>query len=394
VVAGIPGATLDRLGKLASAFEEGPGLLAGIASFPETAHSADELVEVARRHCFRATASAPVRGGRTDTTSDDSGGVVLASSRMRELMAQVERVAPSKACVLVIGETGSGKEVVARAIHAQSPRKNRAFRAVNCGAIPENLVEATLFGHERGAFTGADRRAAGAFEQADQGTLFLDEIGELGLSAQAALLRVLETGTITPLGSASERKVDVRVVAATHRDLEALTRRGDFREDLMFRLDVLRLDVPPLRERAEDIEALAIHFLDRSNQDGTAEARSLSPEALAVLKTYAWPGNVRELRNAIERAALLATSDVIAVTDLPARVRGSRLPHQARSADLDSDDDLIYKERVRRFETDLITEALDACDWNQTEAAKRLKIPIRTLTDKMRQLGLRSRRKE
>ena len=232
--------------------------------------------------------------------------IVGAEAGLREVMDAVRSVAPLKSAVLLLGETGTGKELVARAVHRHSPRRDGPFIAVNCGAIPENLVESELFGHERGAFTGAEERRRGRIERADGGTLFLDEIGDLPLSAQVQLLRVLQTFELERVGGATTIRVDARVIAATHRDLEAMVRRGTFREDLWYRLNVFPLRIPPLRQRIGDVPALVEHFLRRKAEEmNLPELPTLAPEAMDQLRAYRWPGNVRELQNVVERALIL-----------------------------------------------------------------------------------------
>jgi DNA-binding NtrC family response regulator len=269
---------------------------------------------------------------------------------------------------------------------------------VNCGAIPPQLIESTLFGHERGAFTGATQQQRGVFEAADGGTLFLDEVGELPPAAQAALLRVLETRRVVRVGSSREIEVDVRVVAATHRDLEAMCASGGFRLDLLYRLNAMTLTIPPLCARPEEIEPLALRFLHQANATNGLALRGVEPAALALLQRYAWPGNVRELRNAIERAAILAEGERVAEQDLPERVRGARAaapgidhdatgegeeptPSPATGADL--------RARLSSYEAKLIVEALRDTKWNQTEAAHALGMPLRTLVHKIKALGIR-----
>jgi len=250
------------------------------------------------------------------------------SARMRDLGTLVQRVANSAATALIIGETGTGKERIARAIHELSPRANRRLVAVNCAAIPAELLESELFGYRKGAFTGAERDRAGLFEEADGGTLFLDEIGEMRLSLQAKLTRALEERAVRRVGDNRERSLDVRIVAATHRDLEAMARAGTFREDLWYRLNVAVLEVPPLRDRAEDIEALAVTFL--RDVAGTIVGRRIAgftPGALSALKAYEWPGNVRQLRAAVERACVVAQEDRIDAGDLPREVLTGRTGH-------------------------------------------------------------------
>ena len=269
--------------------------------------------------------------------------------------------------------------------------------AVNCGAIPPQLVESTLFGHEKGAFTGAAQTRKGVFEEADGGTLLLDEVAELPPAAQAALLRVLETKQLTRVGAARDIAVDVRTVAATHRDLSAMIEAGTFRADLYYRLSTMVLTVPPLRERAEDIEPLARHFIARASE-GRGPI-TLSSEAVARLHGYPWPGNVRELRNAIERAVLVARGPRIEATDLPERVsaaapqpRMTLPPVEPQETEPDGAGDL--RARLAAYEARVLVEALDATGWNRTETAKRLGMPVRTLSHKMQVLGLRRPGKE
>jgi len=244
------------------------------------------------------------------------------NARMVEVVKLTERVAATSSIVLIQGETGVGKELIARTVHYHSPRGHGPFVEVNCSAIPENLIESELFGHEKGAFTDARRAKAGLFEVADGGTLFLDEIGELSLALQSRLLRVLESDTIRPVGATSDRKVDVRVVSATHRDLADMVRKGEFREDLYYRLSVLPVEVPPLRERPEDIPDLVTHFVRRYGSEFHVRVERIAPDAMEALTRYAWPGNVRELRNVVERALLMLDGEVIRPEHLPPNVRG------------------------------------------------------------------------
>ncbi len=330
----------------------------------------DALCTVQAAPSAREVVIAEGRGAEGRGAED---GPVAAAPAMRALFETAARVAMSAVPVVLQGETGTGKEVVARFLHRRSARALKPLVSVNCGAIPAQLVESTLFGHERGAFTGAAQRQKGVFEEADGGTVFLDEIGELPLPAQAALLRVLETGRFTRVGSPREVSVDVRVVAATHRDLEALSASGAFRADLYYRLSVMVLAIPPLRDRPEDIEPLARRFAARTF-DG--RVRDFSPGALARIQAYGFPGNVRELRNIVERAAVLASSDVIREEDLPARLRDP--PRAAPAAEGTNE----LRARVQEVEARVIAEALAASGWNQSEAARRLGMPIRTLSYK------------
>jgi DNA-binding NtrC family response regulator len=264
-------------------------------------------------------------------------GVYGRAPVMNELATLVRRIAPTDATVLILGETGTGKERIARALHALSPRSDHRFVAVNCAAIPGELLESELFGHSKGAFTGAGRERAGLFEDADGGTVFLDEIGDMQASLQAKLTRVLEDRSIRRLGETRERAVDMRLIAATHRDIEAMVQAGTFREDLWYRLNVALLRLPPLRERSEDVELLARRFLaDEADKRGGAP-RDFSPAALDLLRACPWPGNVRQLRAAVERASILAGGPSIDVDDLPPELRG---PGPSLDAELDGDEQL------------------------------------------------------
>src|SRR5512139_1775595 len=269
----------------------------------------------------------PRRGARKPqpTAREAEGGVPLdiigQSQAIRRVKELISKVSSSAHTVLVQGESGVGKELVARSIHRQSPRRDRPFVVVDCGMLNENLLQNELFGHQKGAFTGATALKHGLFEVADSGTLFLDEIGEVSPVLQAKLLRVLETGTFRRLGSTTDMKVDVRLVAATNRDLLQMSREGTFREDLFYRLNVFPVLVPPLRERRDDIPLLARHFLRRTSPPG--EEKTLSPEALELFKAYSWPGNIRELQNVVESAVIIAEGSGIKAQDLPVAVRGS-----------------------------------------------------------------------
>jgi two-component system response regulator AtoC len=308
--------------------------------------------------------------------------IVAASAPMIQVLELVERAAEFKATVLLQGESGTGKEVLARALHAQSPRRGEAFVAVNCAAIPEALLESELFGHAKGAFTGADRARRGLFSEADGGTIFLDEIGELPIALQAKLLRVLQEEEVRGVGEAKPRTVDVRVIAATARNLESEVAAGRFREDLFYRLDVVRVNVPPLRERREDIPLLVDHFLGRSLATLGKSVASVDDDALERLVAYQWPGNVRELENVLERAVILARGDRLSLADLPpnlATVRGDR-----RSASRD----LSLRRARRALEARLIQEALDATGGNRTHAAKLLGISHRALLYKLKEYAI------
>jgi transcriptional regulator with PAS, ATPase and Fis domain len=320
---------------------------------------------------------------------DDSDSTpVIVSPRMQHLHELVRRAATTDAPVLVLGETGVGKELVASALHYGSPRRTNRLIVVNCGALPATLTESSLFGYERGAYTGADRRTKGVFEQADAGTVFLDEIGELSPSSQAALLRILENKRFTRLGSAQEVSVDVRVVAATNRDIESMVASGKFRADLYYRLSTLTLLVPPLRERREEIRPLCDLFLRRASRAWDAPVRKIHDAALERLQRYAWPGNVRELKNVIERAVIVSACEDLLIEHLPENVRGpERQCERAFSATIDLSQP--YRERIKSFEAAVLREALEKTDGSRTEAARLLRIPLRTMMRKLEMLGVR-----
>jgi DNA-binding NtrC family response regulator len=307
-------------------------------------------------------------------------GIIGASQAMRDLFQVLRRVAPSRHPVLVTGESGTGKELVARELHRVSGRGS--FVAVNCAAFPENLLESELFGAEKGAFTGADRERAGLFEAADGGTLFLDEIGELPLALQPKLLRALESGEFRRVGSTRTRTADIRLIAATHRDLDDEVREGRFREDLFWRLNVFHVHLPPLRGRPADIPLLAEHLARSAGGPGAAAPR-ISPEAMALLVAYPWPGNVRELRNAIERAAALATQETIRPEDLPPRIseagRTAVLVNRASS----------QMAPLRDLEKAYIQEILRQTGGNKSRAAEILGLDRKTLYRKLEEYDRR-----
>ena len=297
------------------------------------------------------------------------------SPAMRKVLELIDKVAPTDATVLVLGESGTGKELVARRIHHTSPRRDKPLVAVHCATFPENLLESELFGYERGAFTGANRRKVGHFEYADGGTIFLDEVGELPASVQAKLLRFLQERQFTRLGGVEPVRVDVRVIAATNRDLEREVREGRFREDLFYRLNVFPIELPPLRERREDIPLLVEHFLRQRNRPPDV----VSPEAMEALLAYDWPGNVRELENVIERALILAGEGRITPDLLP-------FGRPKAGAKVELPDEGVNLEEVER---ELITQALEKAGWNKAKAAKLLGITRRRLYSRMEALGIR-----
>ncbi len=313
------------------------------------------------------------------------GGMLGQGATMTRLFRTIEKVAEYTTTVLVLGESGTGKELVARALHNASPRKNEAFIAINCGAIPEALLESELFGHKRGAFTDANADKMGLFEAADRGTLFLDEIAELPQKLQVKLLRVLQEGQIRRVGETKDRSVDVRLIAATLRDLRKDVQDGRFREDLFYRINVLPLDVPPLRDRKEDIPFLVEHFVARNNVRLKTHVRAFTPAAMKLLLAYSFPGNVRELENLVERSMVLAETDMIDEADLPERLR---TPTDPVLRTLGSGE-LSIKKTARYIEETLIRKALEKTGGNRTAAAKILEISHRALLYKLKDYGIK-----
>jgi transcriptional regulator with PAS, ATPase and Fis domain len=309
-------------------------------------------------------------------------GVIGDSDELVEVYEVVDRVANTNCTVLITGESGTGKELVARAVHNSSARKNGPFVAVNCGAIPENLLESELFGHAKGAFTGAHATKMGRIGMADKGTLFLDEIGELPLSLQVKLLRILQAHEYSPVGDTRTLKADVRVVAATNIDLEEAVEKGLFRQDLYYRLNVIHLQVPPLRRRASDIPELVAYFLQVAEERMGRTVTSISRSAAQLLMSYHWPGNVRELENTIERAVLLCGTDRIEPQDLPARLRG--LKSGGSSTPKLPDTGIDLRAAVESFENNLIRQALDRTGWNKNQAALLLSLNRTTLVEMLK----------
>jgi transcriptional regulator with PAS, ATPase and Fis domain len=305
------------------------------------------------------------------------------SAAMREIFRLAQRVAKSPSTVIITGETGTGKGMVARAIHDASPRTKKPFVAINCGAIPENLLESELFGHTQGAFTGATSAKTGKVEMADGGTLFLDEIGDMSPDLQVKLLKVLEEKEFERVGGTKKIKVDVRVVAATHRDLEQEVAAGRFREDLFYRLWVIPIHLAPLRERKSDIPALIAHFLEICNQSCGGAITGVSPEAMDALCQHEWPGNIRELKNLVERAVVLKGEGEITCGDLPSRIAPVRTAPQAPVFDL-SGDGMSFEEAVTGFEKALIAESLRKAGGVKNKAAKLLQIKRTTLVEKIK----------
>jgi transcriptional regulator with PAS, ATPase and Fis domain len=375
----LPEPSQEMLHALANELAGDGALTCGVVLFPNDGQSGEELIAA-----LRSRRVDPTTLGPADVTP-----IVAKNTAMKQVMTTVKRLAQSTIAVLLHGETGTGKEVIARAIHDGGPRKKQVMRCINCAAIPGTLIESVLFGHEQGSFTGADKSAPGMFEQAHGGTILLDEIGELAASAQAALLRVLETKRLMRVGGNKEIEVDVRVIAATHRNLEAMVQAGQFRQDLLYRLNTMTLHIPPLRERTDEIRPLAERFLKEARAQSGSEVKAIDPQAMAALEAYAWPGNVRELRNAIERAVVLAEGKAITLDDLADRIRQRSVPAPEgdASGELPSD----YKDHLRKYEAELILRALHKHNGNQTETAKALNLPLRTLVHKIQTYGIKKK---
>jgi len=315
--------------------------------------------------------------------------IVGKSEPMLRIFDLVEQVAPSRSTVLLQGESGTGKELIAKATHLNSPRKDHSFVPVNTGSMPADLLESTLFGHVKGAFTSAIASKKGLFEVADRGTLFLDEIGSMGLETQSKILRVLQDRKFMHLGGVQELQVDVRIIAATNVDLRQMVREGRFREDLFYRLNVITIDLPPLRQRKEDIPLLVEFFLKRYSEENERPLRRISAEGLRPLLNYSWPGNVRELENVIERAVVLSAGTEVGPDLLPDHIvgRGAAFPVLEHRADASLFD--ILEDCERR----IITDVLEKCNWNQTETAERFHVPLSTLNQKIKRLNIEVKKK-
>jgi len=323
--------------------------------------------------------------------------IIGQSQQMQDVFTLVEKVADSDSTILITGESGTGKELIAKAIHSLSSRKHESFIAINCGAIPSELLESELFGHVRGAFTGAISTRAGRFELADGGTIFLDEIGDLAPQLQVKLLRVLQERSFEPVGSTKSIHVDVRVIAATNKNLEELARSGQFREDLFYRLNVIPISVPPLRDRKQDIPHLLTHFIEQMNIRKKRHITGISPHALNHLIHYPWPGNIRELENLVERLIILKGSGTIEVEDLPPSYQslGQPLPQspalnrQPISQIEIPETGVDFNFLVDQFENQLLIQALERTNWNRNQAAQLLGLNRTTLVEKIKKKGLK-----
>ena len=375
--------------------------LVGVAVYPEAASTGRELVDLARKAAGQASAASPVATASRPAWAESSvvgAETLIVGADMRKVLNKAERVASSRRHVILHGESGTGKEVVARFLHEHGRRHDKRLVCLNCGAIPGSLVESTLFGHEKGSFTGAVQQQRGVFKEADKGTLFLDEIGELPLAAQVALLRVLDTGCFSRVGSTQEVKVDVRVIAATHRDLEEMVKQGHFRQDLYYRLNMMEIKIPPLRERLDVIERFCEHFLEQANEEESKRVRGISEEAMALLRAHRWPGNVRELRNAIEQAVLVAEGELIQPEDLPERVRAAQreggahseeraaAPVEAGAKPAPAGEARV---RIQSYKARVLEETLLNAGWDLEAAARQLGRTSRTLRRWIKTFGLK-----
>lgn len=367
----------------------------GAMDFISKPYDRDELHAVVRKALGQQEKGAAEP--RPSAGANQKRDLVGTSKKMQEVLSIIDRVADSPSTALITGESGTGKELVALALHQGSNRKDKPFIRINVAAIPPTLIEAELFGHEKGAFTGAVSSKPGRFELADGGTLFLDEIGDLPVEMQVKLLRALQESTFERVGGIKTLTVDVRLIAATNKDLRKAIDEGDFREDLFYRLNVVPIELPPLRERTEDIPPLVMHFVQRFNERLSRSVTDVTDAALDILCAYPWPGNIRELENIVERTLLFCDGPVVDVGQLPpdiiAKVKDSPTPAGARAAAEAAGEDASMKEIVRKataeIERNLIAKALDDTGGNVTHAARALKISRKSLQIKMKELGLR-----
>jgi sigma-54 dependent transcriptional regulator, flagellar regulatory protein len=335
------------------------------------------------------------QGGRVDKPSNPAQvnrasfqGVIGKSRAMTNVFKLIERVANSDSTVLINGETGTGKGLVAKAIHQSSYRSEKPFVSINCGAIPENLLESELFGHVRGAFTGATNAKTGKFEVANGGTIFLDEIGDMSPDLQVKVLKVLEEREFEPVGGCKTIKVDVRIIAATHRDLEEEVQKGNFREDLFYRLYVIPIQLPALRHRQVDIPLLVDHFLDKLNNEKATRIEGLSDPVMRIFMEHTWPGNVRELANLMERLVVLKGEGEIAAEDLPSKMRANDSPPAGPAAPDIASEGICLTTAVNEFEKNLIYQSLERTDWVKNKAAKLLHVKRTTLVEKIKRYEL------
>jgi DNA-binding NtrC family response regulator len=376
-----PVIVMTAFGSIETAVE---AMKAGAVDFLPKPFSLDHLMTVVNKALEVRTLRNENRELRAELSQRyEFDNIIGRSAAMREIFATIERVAPTRATVLLCGESGVGKDMIARAIHHHSPRDHKPFVKINCTALPENLMESELFGYEKGAFTGANISKPGKFEQADTGTVFMDEIGDVPPSIQVKLLRILQDREFERLGSNKVRHVDVRVIAATNVDLRAALEQGEFREDLYYRLNVLPLNIPPLRERKEDIPYLARHFVRKLSKDLGSRVESISDGAIERLMEYHWPGNVRELENAIERSLVLASGDVLEAADI--RIDMAPKPRLGSA-----DGFLPEGMTLDTYEQSIIREALNRANGNKSQAARLLGLTRNALRYRLSQMGIES----
>jgi two-component system response regulator AtoC len=370
---------------LNAAASVGGRVLLGLANYPKDGTSPEGLISQARLALKSAKQEEGV--GFSPNAPEERRGPIISSVSMAKVIDLVEKVAPTHLSVLLLGETGVGKDIIATEIHQRSPRAKAPFVRINCAAIPETLLESELFGHEKGSFTGANQTRKGLFEAAHGGTIFLDEIGEMTPATQAKLLRVLEGRCIVRVGGIEEISVDVRVITATHRDLEVMVSQGAFRQDLLFRLNTFTIRIPPLRERSEDILPMAEVFLRESSQSLSSSSCTISPEAAKLLLSHEWSGNVRELKNAMERAAVLIEGSVLQPEHLPEKLLKLQ---QENSPPSTPPHGLVLHNEVAQVERETLVRALESCGGNRTHAAERLGISRRALLYKIEKYNLQS----
>lgn len=363
-------------------------LTRGASDFLAMPVDPDRLILSIKKNAGAAENHKKAAGGRGQKrTSFDFSGIVGESREIRRISELVKKVSKTDSTILITGESGTGKELVARAIHRNSERRNAPMVVINCGAIPGELLESELFGHEKGAFTGAHKARAGRFELADGGTIFLDEIGDMSPDLQVKLLRVLQEKCFERVGSTKSTKVDIRILSATNKDLKHAVDEGKFREDLYYRLNVIPVKMPPLRERKTDIPLLAAHFMERLNIRNGMELKEFSAEAMEKMAAYDWPGNVRELENLVERVAVLVESGIVKVVDLPDRIRGIE-PEDIPEQPLFFGGGLDFGEAVERHQKALILRALNETNWVKAKAAALLNMKRTTLVEKIKKMNI------
>jgi DNA-binding NtrC family response regulator len=384
---GLPTIMITAFGTVSNVVE---AIRAGAENFVQKPWDNEKLLADIRAAIARKRAEEEVvQLKRTLKQRYNFENIIGKSDPMLRLFDLIAQVAPSRSTVLIQGESGTGKELIAKALHANSPRRDKPFVPVNTGAVPSDLLESTLFGHVKGAFTSAIAAKKGLFEVANGGTLFLDEIGTMSVDMQAKILRVLQDRRFMHLGGTQEIQVDVRIIAATNVDLQVAVREGRFREDLFYRLNVICLELPPLRARRQDIPLLAAHFLKMYADENNTRVPSLAAEAMRILMDYDWPGNVRELENAMERGVVLATSSTISPDLLPASLTGNTYSASL----LDHRPDASLFDLMEEIERRIIADRLERCHWNQTEAAEYFKIPLSTLNQKIKRLNVEIRKR-